>query len=72
MLFASSDLAYEKDRVEDQASDDERKKDYAENEKSDLGQIQQDPTDVECDRQNTEADAEHEKENCGLTAAHIN
>ena len=71
VLFVAADLTHQKDRVENQARDDQGKKDDAEHQQHDLADVEQYPPDIEGDRQDRKDDPEYQKEDCCLTPPHI-
>ena len=49
----------------------EREKNNSENHQSDFAQIEQNPADIERDRQRNQTNAENEKENCSFAPPHF-
>jgi len=62
MLFVSPDLPYKKSRVKDKARDYSQEKSYAEDEQSYFSNIQDNPSDVQCDCECNETRPEYNKE----------
>ena len=50
LLLVAAYFAYQKDRVENDAGDDEAEENHAQNERHDLAPVENDPTDVEHQR----------------------
>jgi hypothetical protein len=69
VLLVAADLADEEGRVQHQPRDDEAEEDDAEDEERHLAPVQQDPPDVQGEREDDEADAERQKEDDRLAAA---
>ena len=66
----ATNLAHQKNCIENQPGNNQSKKDDAENEQRDFAQIQQNPATLERDRQSNQAEAENDKKNCGFSSAH--
>jgi hypothetical protein len=62
MLVVSPDLPYEKSRVKDKAGDYSQEKSYAEDEQSYFSNIQDNPSDVQCDCKCNETRPEYNEE----------
>jgi hypothetical protein len=58
VLFVAANFTHEKNRVQDEAGDDDEEKDNAENREDSAAPVQDDPADVECNGKNDESDAE--------------
>jgi hypothetical protein len=69
VLLVAAYLADEEGGVEDEAGDDDGEEDDAEDEQRDLSPVEQNPADVEREREDDEADAERQKEDNGFAAA---
>ena len=69
VLFVAADFAYQKDCIEYDADDDERKENNSQDEQRDLAPVEQDPTDIESDGKRDEARPEGDEENYGLATA---
>src|ERR1700733_15767162 len=62
VLFVEADFADQEAGVEDQTKDDGGEKEDAHKQQQALAPVEDDPADVECDRQDNQEDANHEKE----------
>ena len=70
VLLVTADLTLKKDGVEYETGDDQGEKDNAEDQQSDLAQIQQDPPDVQCGSKDRKADPENDKKYRCFTPTH--
>ncbi len=61
VLFVSPDFANKENRIYHDAQRDETKKNYAEDERNDFAPIENDPADVQRDRQRYEARPQRDK-----------
>ena len=69
VLLAAANFAHQKTGVHDHASDDQGEKDDAEKQQHAFAPVEDDPSDIQRDRQRHQADAQAEKENDGSAAA---
>ena len=72
VLFVAANLAHQKNGVQNQSGNNDGEKNDAQNEQSDLLQIEQNPADVERDRERDQANAEDDKENRKFSPVHHN
>jgi hypothetical protein len=70
-VFVTANFAHKENRIQNQTRNNYSEKDDAENEQRDFAQIEQNPTDVERDRQRDQTDAENEEKNCGSSPPHF-
>ena len=69
MLFAAANLAHQKTGIDDHARNDQRKKNDAEEQQHSFAPVENDPSNIERNRQRHQADAQAEKEDDGPAAA---
>ncbi len=69
VLLASSQFAHQKDGVDYHAGNDQREEDDAEKQQHALAPVEDDPSNVESDRQRDQADAQAEEEDDRSAAA---
>jgi hypothetical protein len=69
LAFVAADLADQKDGVEDNTGDEERKEDDAENGERDGSLVEDDPTNIECDGNADEEDAQCDEGGDGSAAS---
>src|SRR6266446_6537532 len=69
MLLVAPDLPHQEDGVHDHAGDDEREKDQAEEQQNTFAPVENDPSDIEGNRQRHQANAQAEKEDDGSASA---
>jgi hypothetical protein len=71
VLLIAPYLSHEKDRIQDQARDDEGEENYPDHEKHNLARIQEDPSDVQSNCQTGKGYPESKEKYCCLSAAHL-
>lgn len=69
LLFVSPNFADQKDRVHDQTRDQQSEENNSEDERDNLPPVENNPANVQGDRQGHKADPEHDKEDDGFGAA---
>src|SRR5277367_777622 len=69
VLLAAAQLAHQEDSVDDHAGDNQGKKDDPEEQQHALTPVEDDPANIERDRQRHQADAQAKEENDGSAAA---
>jgi len=70
MLLVSADLSDEKNRIQDEAGNDQSEKDNTENQQNDFPQVEQYSADIQSNCQCREGDAEYQEEDCCFTPPH--
>src|SRR2546422_4751728 len=69
MLLVAANLTHEKNCIDDHAGDDQRKKDQAEQQQHAFAPVEDDPANVERNRERHQGDAQTEEENDSSAAA---
>ena len=69
VLLAASQFAHQKNRVDDHPRNDQREEDDAEEQQHALAPVEDDPANIQCNRQRHQANAQAEKEDDGSAAA---